>query len=115
MRIILKLIINALTILAMSHWFSGIAVNSFFTAVLVAVIIAILNVLVKPLLVIITIPVTILTLGLFLIVINAIIVKMASALVGGFEVYGWVPAILFALILGFINALLEADGKKNKE
>ncbi len=115
MRLILRLIINALVILAMSHWFSGIQVNNFLTAVGVAVVLAILNVIIKPILVIVTIPVTILTLGLFLIIINAFMVILASSLMPGFTVVGWWPAILFSLILSFMNALLEQDRGTNPE
>lgn len=114
MKTILKLIINALAIVAFANWLPGISIDGFFSAVLVAIILSILNILVKPILVIITIPVTILTLGLFLLIINALIVKMASGIISGFEVYGWMPAILFSLLMSFINYLLEIDKSEKK-
>lgn len=116
MRLLLKLVINALLILAMSQWFGGIEVKNFVTAIGVAIVLSILNVLVKPLLIIITIPVTVLTLGLFLIVINAFMVILASSLIPGFTVFGWWPAILFSLVISFMNGLLEHKSKgENKK
>lgn len=113
MKIVLKLIINALAVLALSNWFGGVEVDSFGTAILVAIILAILNVLIKPFLIIITIPITILTFGIFLLFVNAIIVKMASGLVDGFYVSGWLSAILFGLAMSLINSLLDSE-KHNK-
>jgi len=72
------------------------------------VVLSVLNLLVKPLLVILTLPVTILTLGLFLLVINAVIILLASNLVSGFAVDGFWTALLFSLLLSLLQALLFA-------
>jgi putative membrane protein len=81
-------------------------VDGFLTAVLIALVMGILNVFIRPLLVILTIPITILTFGLFLLVVNALIVLLADFLIGGFEVQGLGWAILFSLIVSFISYLL---------
>lgn len=82
--------------------------NSVSTALLVAVVLAFLNAVIKPILVFLTIPVTILTLGLFYLVINALIIILAGKLVDGFHVNGFLPALLFSLVLSFVSAILDA-------
>lgn len=78
------------------------------SAFIFVVILAILNVVLKPLLIILTIPITILTLGIFLLFINAIIILVADSLMGGFEVDGFFWAFVFSLILSIINSLIES-------
>lgn len=73
----------------------NVTINGIETAVIVALVFAILNAIVRPILVLLTIPITILTLGLFLLVINIIIVKLTDALIDGFAVRGWLSALLF--------------------
>ncbi|HEY8400557.1 MAG TPA: phage holin family protein, partial [Cytophagaceae bacterium] len=94
-------------VLACAHFLPAISVANFWTAVVVALVLTFLNMLVKPILVVLTIPITIFTLGLFLLVINAIIILMADGLVGGFEVDGFFWALIFSLILSFANSLIE--------
>jgi putative membrane protein len=77
------------------------------TAVIVALVFALLNAIVKPLLVMLTIPITIVTLGLFLLVINIIIVKLTDALIDGFAVRGWLSALLFSLIVSSVSSILH--------
>lgn len=107
MKWILKLVLSALVVLAIAHFIPAVSVDGFGTAILVALVLAILNVLVKPILVFLTIPITIITLGLFLLVINAVIILLADALIGGFHVDGFLWAIIFSLILSFANSLIE--------
>jgi putative membrane protein len=83
-------------------------VKDFKTALVVAIVLGLLNLLVKPVLVILTIPITILTLGLFLLIINAIIVKLCGSIVSGFQVDGWLYAILFSLIVSLFASILES-------
>ena len=86
----------------------GIAIDDAKTAVLVALVLALLNAFLKPILVLLTIPITIITLGLFLIVINILIIFLAARIVPGFTVDGWLAALLFSLVLALVNYLLDA-------
>jgi putative membrane protein len=86
----------------------GVHVDTFGIAVIVALVLSLLNFLVKPLLVILTLPVTIVTFGLFLLVINALIILMASGLVSGFAVDGFWWALLFSLLLSLVQSILFA-------
>ena len=95
MKLLLKLLLTALAVFILSNLLSGITVVNYTTAVIVAFTIAVLNMLVRPLLVLFTLPVTILTLGLFLFVINAIIVLLAGQLVRGFVVSGFFEQLVY--------------------
>ncbi len=108
MNYILRLLLSALAVVVLANILPGVSVESYWIAVLVAVVLSVLNLFVKPLLVILTLPVTILTLGLFLLVINAVIILLASNLVSGFAVDGFWTALLFSLLLSLLQALLFA-------
>jgi len=108
MGLLLKLLINALAVFGAAYILPGVHVKNFTTALIVALVLSILNLIVKPILVVFTIPVTILTLGLFLLVINAIIVKICAHLVSGFAVDGWLYAIIFSLIVSLFSSVLES-------
>ena len=112
MGFLIKLIISALAVFAASYLLPGVDVESFTTAIIVALVLAVLNLLLKPLLIILTIPITILTLGLFLLVINALMVIWADSLIDGFEVDGWWAAILFSLIVSVVSAILNGLATK---
>jgi putative membrane protein len=90
-------------------------VDSFVTALLVAVVLAFLNTIVKPVLTILTIPITIFSLGLFLLVINAFIIILAGKLVEGFVVNGFFTALLFSIILSVLTGILNAIFGVNKK
>ena len=115
MNWIIKLIINAALVLLTAYILPGVEVDSFWSALIVAIVLSILNVLVKPLLVIITIPITILTLGLFLLVINAFIIQLADSLVDGFQVNSFWWALFFSLVLSLFNSLFKGESEKNKK
>lgn len=106
MGIIVRLLISALAVFAGAYILPGVHVRSFGVAVIVAIILGLLNAFLKPLLVILTIPVTILTLGLFLLVINAVIILLCAKLVEGFRVDGFWYAMLFSIVVSLINAIL---------
>jgi putative membrane protein len=108
MATILNFIITSLLILLLAKFLPGIHVASWWTALGVAIILALLNIFVKPLLIFFTLPLTIVTLGLFLLVINAIIVLLASKLVSGFAVEGFWYALLFSVVLSFIKSILDS-------
>lgn len=107
MRLLINIVVVGLVVLLLSYFLPGVAVSSFLTALLVAAVLALLNALLRPLLVILTIPITILTLGLFLLVINAIIILIADALIPGFEVAGFLWALIFSLLLSLVAWLLD--------
>ena len=109
--LITNLVINALSILIASYLLAGVQVNSITTALLVSVLLGVLNVTVKPILVLITIPITILTLGLFLIVINVIVLMLADSLILGFSVDGFIWALLFSILVSIVNGFLYEISK----
>lgn len=107
MSFVIKVIVTGLAVFVADYLLQGVHINDdALTVVLVAIVLSLLNTFVKPILVILTIPVTVVTLGLFLLIINALMVKWAAGLVNGFEVDGWVSAILFSLIVSFVSAVL---------
>lgn len=111
MNWIIKLITNALLVLLTAYVLPGVGVASFWSAVVVAIVLAILNALIKPILVIITIPITIVTLGLFLLVINALIIMLADSLVTGFQVNSFWWALIFSLVLSLFNSVFKTTEK----
>lgn len=111
MKLLLKLIVNALAVFAAAYLLPGVSVDNFITAIIVAIVLGVLNLLVKPILVILTIPITIVTLGLFLLIINALIVLLCASLVDGFEVNGVIYAVLFSLVVSLISAIMEGLAK----
>ncbi|HTZ41491.1 MAG TPA: phage holin family protein [Syntrophales bacterium] len=104
--ILIRWLILTAAILAAAYLVDGIVVTGFWAAFFAAAILGILNVFFKPLLILLTLPVNILTLGLFTVVINAVLLKMASALITGFDIHGFWPAILGAVIISSVNWLL---------
>jgi len=107
MPFIPKLLITSVAIVLAGYLLPGIHVDSFWTALLVALVLIFLNLFLKPLMVILTIPFTILTFGLFLLVINALIIMIAGSWVRGFVVDGFWWALIFSIILSLISSLLE--------
>ncbi len=108
MRFIGKILVTALAAIIASNLLPGVIINGGFTAILVALVLALLNSVIKPLLVILTIPVTIFTLGLFLLVINTMIIKWTSIIVTGFTVVNWWSAFWFGILLSVVTYLIEA-------
>ena len=101
-----NLLVNTISIFAVSYILSGIEVDSFIIALVVAVVMAVLNVTLKPFLILITIPLTIITFGLFLLVVNVLVLYAADALIDGFHIAGFWWALLFSLLVSFINSIL---------
>jgi putative membrane protein len=106
MKFVLRLLLSALAVVLLAKILPGVDVASYWIAILVALVLSLLNALVKPLLIIFTLPVTILTLGLFLLIINAVIILLADWLVGGFSVNGIWWALLFSLLLSLLQSIL---------
>jgi putative membrane protein len=111
MNFFLKVLISSFAVIISSYILPGVHVKDFITALVVAFVLGLLNMLLKPILVILTIPVTILSLGLFLLVINAFIVQIAAYFVKGFVVDGFWWALLFSIILSVVTYLLELPVK----
>jgi putative membrane protein len=106
MKLIIRILLTALAVVLIAKFLPGVSVESYLTAIIVAVVLAILNLIVKPILVILTLPVTILTLGLFLLVINAIIILLADSFISGFGVDGFWIALIFSLLLSVFQSIL---------
>ncbi len=106
MNFLIKILTTAVAVYLAAHFLPGVTLRDVQTAVIVALVLAFLNAIVKPLLVILTIPITIVTLGLFLLVINIIIVKLADYFIDGFVVHGWLTALFFSLIVSFFSYII---------
>lgn len=103
MLLLIKWLIMTLSVMLAAYIIPGVSVKGFFTAMWVALFIGIVNVLIKPFLILITLPINILTLGLFTFVINALLILLASSVIKGFEVKGFWIAMLFSIVLSVIN------------
>ncbi len=108
MRVLLSWVIMALAIGVTAYILPGVTVSGFGAAMVTALILTIVNVLIRPLLIFITLPINILTLGLFTLVINALMVLLVAAIVPGFKVRNFWWALLFAIILALINGIFQA-------
>ena len=104
---ILKMILTTLAILLVTNVYSGIQVDSVTTAIIAAVVLALINTIVRPVIVLLTLPISMLTLGLFLLVINAAMLYLAAWLVNGFDVGGYWDALIASLIISIVVALLN--------
>ena len=116
MKYLLRLLICTINVFVLASILPGIHIDDIFTAVIVAVILSLLNGFIKPLLILFTLPVTILTLGLFLFVINACIILIDAHFVHGFKVDGFWHALLFSILLSFFNSFVNKrafNGEKN--
>ncbi|HUD24293.1 MAG TPA: phage holin family protein [Burkholderiaceae bacterium] len=107
MQLLLHWILNALALMIVAHVVPGISVRDPITALVAAVLLGLANAVIKPLLVLLTLPVTILTLGLFLLVINGLLFWAVSGLMSGFEVHGFWTGVLGAFIYSLLTALLS--------
>jgi len=115
MNFILKIVLTAIAVFVLAAILPGVEIATVSTAVWVAFAIAILNMFVRPLLILFTLPATIVTLGLFLFVINAIIILIAANLVGGFIVASFFSALLFSILLSVFRSILFKQLKDKKK
>ena len=109
-----RLIIRTISVILTSFLLPGVKINDFLTAIIVAFVLALLNGVLKPILILLTIPVTIVTFGLFLLVINALMILLASNIVSGFQVDGFWWALLFSIIFSIISSLLGINELKKR-
>ncbi|QDO92911.1 phage holin family protein [Formosa sediminum] len=115
MNQIIKFLLTAFIVLLLGRFLSGIHVDDYITAILVALVLAVLNVLVKPIFTILTLPITIITFGLFLLVINGIIILLAGYLVGGFHVDSIWSGILFSILLTILQSIIYSIVGEDKK
>lgn len=108
MKFLIQLLVNALAVVIIARLLPGVEVDTLSTGVWVALILSFLNFLIKPLLIFFTLPITILTLGLFLLVINAFIIKTAAYFTNGFTVNGILSALFFSLLLSVLQSFLSS-------
>jgi len=108
MKTIINLVLSTVAVLIAAYIIPGVTVAGFFTALVVAVVLAIVNALIRPILTFLTLPVNLLTLGLFSFVITALLVMLTGAIVPGFVVTGFVAALLFGVVLSLVNGVLFA-------
>lgn len=104
---LLRLILTTLAILLVTNVYSGIQVDSVTTAIIAAVVLALINTIVRPIVVLLTLPISMLTLGLFLLIINAGMLSLAAWLVNGFDVGGFWDALIASFIISVVVALLS--------
>lgn len=104
---IIKFIVNGFAVYATAYLLSGVTVSSFKVALIVALILAALNILVKPILLLLSLPVTILTLGLFTFIIDALMVILATKLVPGFNVDSFLTAVVFSVVMTILSFVLH--------
>lgn len=114
MKLIIRLIISTIAVLVTDLLLSGVRAEDFMTGLLVAMVLGLLNAFLRPILVLLTLPVTVFTLGLFILVINAAMVLLAARLVPGFVVESFWWALGFSLLMGIVQGFLNAlDGGQN--
>ncbi|QRM89124.1 phage holin family protein [Lacinutrix sp. WUR7] len=113
MNLILRLLLNAIAVFALANILSGVQVDGYQTAIIVAIVLSLLNLIVKPILVILTLPITIITLGLFMFVINACIILLADNFIDGFTVSSFWTAMLFSVLLSILQSILQSFLKQD--
>jgi putative membrane protein len=115
MNFLIRLLITAAVAYGLSKVLSGVHIADFTTAIIFALVLAFLNAIVKPLLIILTLPITIVTLGIFLFVINALIIIFADNLIDGIKVDGFFWSLIFSLILSILSSILVSVFDKKED
>ena len=107
MGLLISLLLNTLALIITAYIVPGFQVDSFTSALLAAIVLGVINTIIKPILLFLTLPLTIVTLGLFIFVVNAIVLRLTSVFVSGFRVDGWMLAILGAIVLSLVSTILS--------
>lgn len=115
MSFLIRIFTTTLAILLVTKLMPGVSIDSVVTAIILALVLAVLNVFVKPVLIFFTLPITIFTLGLFLLVINALIILIASHLVDGFKVHGFWSALFFSIVLSLVVSVFDRINERQQE
>ena len=108
MKILAKWLLSAAALLAVAHFYDGVTVTSFTSALIAAFVIGLLNTIVRPIFILLTLPITLITLGLFLFIINALMFYMASGLLDGFTVRNFTAALIGSLLYSVAGMVIEA-------
>lgn len=108
MKLIVKWLLSAAALLAVAYLYNGVQVTSFSAALIAAFVIGLFNMLLRPVLVVLTLPVTVVTLGLFLFVINALMFWSAAGVLSGFNVSGFMAALLGSLIYSVFGIVIDS-------
>ena len=114
MYLIVRLLVTAILVTLIANFMEGVSVDSFATSIVVAIVLGLLNLFVKPILVLFTLPVTLVTFGLFLLVINALLILLCNNLVNGFSVANFWYALLFSILLSLGQTLVFSFSDKKK-
>lgn len=115
MNFIMRIIVTSVIAFGLSYILTGVHIDSFWAAIIFAIVLAILNAIVKPILILLTLPITLVTFGLFLFVINAAIILLTAEFVKGFRVDGFWWALLFSLLLSIITSVLYKEERRDRE
>ncbi len=115
MNFLIRILTTTLAILLVTKLMPGVSIDGVMTAIILALVLALLNMFVKPVLIFFTLPITIVTLGLFLLVINALIILIASNLVNGFHVSGFWSALFFSIVLSLVVSLFDKINERQRE
>jgi len=113
--ILIKILLGGIAVLIAEFFLSGISIDTFWTGFILAAVIILINITIKPILIVLTLPLTIFTLGLFLLVINALMFMLADYLIPGFHVDNFWWALLFAIVVSIINSLFGNSFSPGKD
>jgi putative membrane protein len=108
MKLIFNWLVQAVAIVIAAYILPGVTVENFLAALVLAVVLGAINTFIKPVLIVLTLPLTIVTLGIFILVLNALLIMLASAIVPGFAIAGFWSAFLFAIVLSLVSAFLHS-------
>lgn len=111
MKILIHLVLSTIAVLISAYLIPGVVVSGFTAALLVAIVLGVLNAFLRPILIVLTLPVTVLTFGLFALVINTLMIMLASAIVPGFAVESFGTAFLFGIVLSLVSAFMKMIGE----
>ncbi|MDO4880745.1 MAG: phage holin family protein [Capnocytophaga sp.] len=114
-RYILNIIITSLVIFGLSNFLPHINVTNFVSAIWFAIVLSFLNVFIRPILVILSLPLTLITFGFFLIIVNTIVIILADKLIDGIEIHGFWYAVLFSLCLSAVQSLIEPQPQRTQK
>src|ERR1043165_5073697 len=114
MNFVLRLLVNALAVLITSYLIPGISIESPAWSIVIAAVLVMMNTIVKPIMIILTLPFTIFTFGLFILVINAFVIMLTSKIVPGFTVESFWSALGFSIVLSIIQSVFEATAQREE-
>lgn len=111
MNLVFRILVTAILVVIIAHFMPGVTIDNFTTSIIVAAVLGLLNIFVKPILILLTLPITLLTFGLFLLVVNALMIMLCTKIVGGFHVESFWTALFFSIILSLSQSILNSLAK----